>query len=54
MGVVYDQKTDVMGVEGRLVFSTDIDLKQPVAKARYIQPIFAAPRRRICFGTPRS
>ncbi|KAJ7832670.1 hypothetical protein B0H14DRAFT_2802673, partial [Mycena olivaceomarginata] len=33
MGVVYDQKTDVMGVEGRLVFSTDIDLRQPVAKA---------------------
>jgi hypothetical protein len=35
MGVVYDQATDVMGVEGRLVFSSDIDLRQPIAKARF-------------------
>jgi hypothetical protein len=51
IGVVYDQATDMMGVEGRLVFSTDIDLRQPIAKARFIQPVFevrAATRMPTC------
>ncbi|KAJ7934369.1 hypothetical protein B0H13DRAFT_1591673 [Mycena leptocephala] len=47
IGVVYDQATDVMGLEGRLVFSTDIDLRQPIAKARFIQPIFAGSDRSV-------
>jgi hypothetical protein len=50
MGIMSNQEADAMGVEGRLVFSTDVDLRQPTAKARFIQPMFAPPRNRICLG----
>ncbi|KAJ7255750.1 hypothetical protein C8J57DRAFT_1186383 [Mycena rebaudengoi] len=43
MGVVSDPETDKKGVAGRLVFSTDIDLRQPMASEIYIQPIFVPP-----------
>ncbi|KAJ7255991.1 hypothetical protein C8J57DRAFT_1235892 [Mycena rebaudengoi] len=43
MGIVSDPETDKKGVAGRLVFSTDIDLGQPMANENYIQPILVPP-----------
>ncbi|KAJ7793055.1 hypothetical protein B0H14DRAFT_3159826 [Mycena olivaceomarginata] len=47
MGVVSDSETETKGLAGRLVFSTDIDLRQPMVNERYTQPIFVPRRKNI-------
>ena len=47
LGAVKDQETESMGVSGRLVVSTDIELKPPEPGLRYLRTIFV--RRKGAF-----